>query len=267
MRWLFLLLLLACPSVKAQTSMEGGARVAALGGAGTALTGESWGHANPASWATLSERHVGFFATQAFGLEALQLGALHVVYPFAVGTMAVGARTFGYEAYRETRFEWGGARGFSLGTTRQFNLGIKFQYLQVSVPGYGSGNTITAGIGGLVQVLPGFDLGFHATNLHQPSIAADELARTLAIGIAYAPIPSLRVVTDVYKDVRFPLSLRAGIEAQPVKVLSIRAGTTTAPARISTGVGLHVGRIVADLAAERHVYLGWSPAIAFGMTW
>lgn len=266
--WTFVFfLLLFCSPAFAQTSMEGGARVAALGGAGTALAGDSWGYANPASWSTLAGRSVGFFATQAFGLEELRLGAAQYAEPFAFGTVALGARSFGFEDYRETHLNVGAARGFRLGTARHFHLGINLRYHRVSIPSYGSAGALALGLGGLVSVLPALDVGFHATNLHNPKLGTEELARTLALGLAYAPNARLRVVADLYKDVRFPLSLRAGIEVQPIEALSLRAGATTEPSRITTGVGFHLGRIVADVAAERHEVIGWSPAVAFGLQW
>ncbi|HMB90463.1 MAG TPA: hypothetical protein VKP65_06430 [Rhodothermales bacterium] len=121
----------------AQTAMEGGARAAALGGAATALPADVWGHGNPASWATLPGRAISFFATEAFGLSALRLGAVQYVEPTRFGAFSAGARTFGFEDYRETRFLVGFARGFSLGTTRRFHAGLRLRYHQVSIPEYG----------------------------------------------------------------------------------------------------------------------------------
>ena len=69
---LVFMLLLGTPlNGRAQTSTDGGARAAALGGAATALADEATGYANPATWATFSGRAVSFFASEAFGLAAL----------------------------------------------------------------------------------------------------------------------------------------------------------------------------------------------------
>lgn len=261
------LLLLANSEARGQTSMDSGARAAALGGAATALSGEAWGYANPAAWSTLPGRFVGFYATQAFGLSELRLGAAQYAEPMRLGTVALGARTFGFEDYRETHVNAGFARGFRLGTSRRFHLGVSARYHRVSIPEYGAAGTVELSVGWLVNVLPSLDAGFQATNLHMPELGGDELPRTLSLGLSYAPLDELRVVVDAYKDVRFPLSIRSGIEVRPVEVLFLRVGATTEPSRLTAGVGVRLGALMADVAAERHEVLGWSPAVAFAIQW
>ena len=266
---LMLALLLGSPlSGQAQTSTEGGARAAALGGAATALSHEPTGYANPAAWATFMARAVSFFASEAFGLAALRLGAAAYVEPTPFGTFAAGARTFGFDDYRETHFHAGFARGFRLGSTRRFHLGISLRYQRIAIPGYGGTGVLALGLGGLVQVRPGVQVGFQATNLHRPKLAGrEELPRTLSLGLAYQPAEQVLIVLDAYKDVRFPLSVRAGVEVLPVAVLFLRAGATTAPQRITAGAGLRLGKLTADIAGEHHEVLGWSPALSVGLSW
>ena len=167
------LLMFACP-VHAQTSMEGGARAAALGSAATALPADVWGQGNPASWSTLPGRAISFFATEAFSLSALRLGAVQFAEPTRLGAFSVGARTFGFEEYRETRFLAGFAREFNMGTTRRFHVGLRLRYHQVSIPDYGQASTLGLGVGGIVNVLPNLHLGIQATNFHHPKLAGRE---------------------------------------------------------------------------------------------
>ena len=267
--FLILVLLLGSPHKgRAQSSIEGEARAAALGGAATALTHAPTGYANPASWATFSGRAVSFFAFEAFGLAALRLATAAYVEPTALGTFAGGARMFGFEAYRETHFYGGFARGFSLGATRRFHAGFSLRYYRVSIPGYGKAGTLGLALGGLVEVWPSVRVGFQATNFHVPKLAGrEELSRTLALGLAYTPIEQVLVVLDVYKDVRFPLSVRAGVEIQPVTAFAVRAGAATEPSRFTAGAGVRLGKVVADVAGERHAVLGWSPGVSFGLHW
>ena len=252
----------------AQTAMEGGARAAALGGAATALPGDVWGQGNPASWSTMPGRAISFFATEAFGLSALRLAAVQYVEPTRFGAFSAGARTFGFEDYQETRFLAGFARGFSLGTKRRFHAGLRLRYHQVSIPEYGQASALGLGIGGLMNILPSLHLGFQATNFHHPKLAGHEaLDRSLSLGLAYTPVEQLLVVVDAYQDPDFPLSFRGGLEVQPVPVLVLRAGMTTEPSRFTAGAGLRLGKLMADLAGEKHEVLGWSPAISFGVQW
>lgn len=264
----------APPRAAAQTtlSMEGGARAAALGHAATALPGDVWGFANPASWATLPGRALSFYAGQAFGLADLRFGAAHIVEPTALGAFAGGARTFGSEDFRETTLTLGYARGLRLGTTRAIYVGADVRYVRVAQGGgYGSAGAAGLSLGGLVAVLPGVHFGARATNLNAPTLATEaggeELPRTLALGLGYAPDERLLVLVDAFKDIDHPLSVRAGAELRLVEALALRAGVTTAPTRFTTGAGLRTGRIRASVVAEQHQDLGWSPAASLGLQW
>lgn len=279
-RTLFFLLLIAMlmgltsrsTAAQTTTSMEGGARAAALGHAATALPGDLWGFSNPASWATLPGRALSFYAGQAFGLSAMRFGAAHYVEPTALGAFAGGARTFGSEDFRETTFNLGYARGFSLGTTRAIYVGVDVRYFQIAQGGgYGSAGAAGLSLGGLVPILPGVHFGASATNLNGPTLRTEtgdeELPRTLALGLSYAPDERLLVLVDGFKDIDRPLSVRAGAELRPVEALAFRLGVTTAPTRFTAGVGLRLDRIRAAVAAEQHQDLGWSPAASLGLQW
>ena len=273
-RSILLILCFAAAPAAAQTttSMEGGARVMALGGAATALTEDVWGASNPAAWATLPGRAFSFFAGQAFGLSALRLGAFHYAEPTRYGAFAGGARTFGFEDFRETHFNAGFARGFRLGTSRRLFLGTNARYVHVvQGGGYGSAGTVGLSLGALVSVLPAVTFGAHATNLNAPSLStemgAEELPHTLALGLSYTPDERLLVLLDAFKDIDRPLSVRAGVQVLPVEALALRAGITTQPTRFTAGLGLRTGRLRAGLAAEQHQALGWSPAASLGLQW
>lgn len=265
---ILLFVLFAAWPAHAQTAMEGGARAAALGGAATALSADVWGHGNPASWSTLPGRAISFFATEAFGLSELRLGAAQYAEPTRFGTFSLGARIFGFEDYRETRFLAGYARGFSLGTARRIHAGIRLRFHQVSIPEYGQASALGLALGGLVNILPNLDLGFQATNFHNPKLAGDDaLDRSLSLGLAYSPAEQLLIVADAFQDTDFPLSFRGGVEVQAVSALVLRAGFTTEPKRFTAGAGLRMGKLAADVAGENHEVLGWSPAISFGVQW
>jgi hypothetical protein len=271
--WLFAA---APPSAVAQgaLSMEGGARVAALGGAGTALPGNAWSLANPAAPSMLDGRAVSFYATQGFGLSELRLGALSYAEPTSYGTFALGARTFGFDAFRETVFSLGYARSFSLGTSRTVHVGGAARYHRLMLGrrsdgvSYGSAGALAFSLGALVRLLPRLTLGAAATNVNAGAYAeGGDLPQTLAVGLAYRAADRLLVTADAVKDIDFPLSARAGLEVTPVEVLVLRVGVANAPARVTAGAGLRLGALRARLAFERHETLGWTPAAGLAYAW
>lgn len=263
-----LLLLLGAETTHAQLVplAEGGARTLALGRAATALDGDVWAHYNPSSWAGLEGRAASAFASQAFGLSELRVGAVAYAEPTRYGTFAATARTYGFEDFRETHFGVGYARAVPISASRVIHVGATVGYTGVSITDYGSGGALGLGLGALMEVLPGLDFGFHAYNLNRPELTEfDPLRSGLSVGVAYRPVEPALVLLSVDKDVDFPVSFRGGVEVQPVDVLFLRTGFTTEPVRFSTGVGVAVGVLRADVAAERHEVLGWTPAFGFGV--
>ncbi len=244
------------------------ARGVALGGATTALPGDFGSHASPAAAALATERELVFYAQEAYGLTALRLAGLHTVVPITWATITGGVATFGFEEYRELYASLSVSRGFSLGTSRRIYAGARLRYYHTHIASYGSAQTLGLSAGALVAVLPTLHFGIHAINLNGPSITdAAELPQVLAIGVSYQATATARILVDLVKDIDFPLSVRSGLEVYPIPRLALRAGVHTTPTRFAAGTGLRLGRLHADLAAHRHLELGWTPAVALGLRW
>ena len=244
---------------------EGGARALALGRAATALEGEVWGHYNPASWATLPGRAGAAFASQAFGLSELRVGAVALAEPTRYGTFAATARTYGFEDFRETLVGLGYGRAIPVSASRAIQTGVHLRYHTVSITDFGSSGALGVSLGAIMEVVSGVQFGFFAQNLNRPELSdLDPLQTKLDVGLAYRLEHAL-VLFAVSKDVDYPVSFRGGLEVQPIDVLFLRAGFTTEPVRFSTGLGVAVGMLRADIAAERHEVLGWTPAFGVGV--
>jgi hypothetical protein len=261
---------LLCRPACAQSSYDlyGSARADALGNGTTALPSTTGVQANPAARAGLARATAQFYARQSFGLSALRYGAAHGAVPFGWGTVSVGLSTFGFDDYREVHATTGYARGVSFGTSRTVRLGAAFRYYHTSISGYGSTGAVGIHLGLGVSLLRGLHLGAHATNVNGATLAeGTPLPRTLAVGLCYDATSTIRLTTDVFKDIRFPASVRGGLEVQPVSPLFLRAGVTTAPIRFAGGAGIRLGRLRAQVAAEQHQTLGWSPSASLQIQW
>lgn len=118
----------------------------------------------------------------------------------------------------------------------------------------------------MTEVVQDLQFGFLAQNLNRPEYSdLDPLQTSLDVGLAYRPIEEARVLLSVAKDLDYPVSFRGGVEVRPVDELFLRTGFSTEPVRFSGGVGVAVGALRADIAAERHEALGWTPAFEFGV--
>ena len=246
----------------------GSARTSGLGYASTALTAAVGIQANPGASALRERRTVSFFAREAFGLAALRYGAVYGTWPADWGAVSVGASTFGGEGYREVHYSLGYARGLQFGTSRTVHVGLTGRYYYTRIDGYGGAGALGVHLGILLPLLPSLHLGAHATNVNSPSLVEGEaLPQTLSVGLRYRATSRLLVVTDVFKDLSYPASVRAGVEVRPISMLALRAGVTSSPTRFTGGVGVRLGWIRAHLAAEQHPTLGWSPSASIDVRW
>jgi len=258
------------PSTYAQSAYDlyGSARTSALAYASTALGTTAGVQANPAASALHRRRLVSFYARESFGLSPLRYGALYATWPATWGVPSVGASTFGGEGYREVHYSLGFARALSFGTTREMQVGFTARYYHTRVEGYGGAGAFGLHLGVLLPLLPALHLGAQAANVNGPSLVDGEtLPQTLSVGVRYRVNERFLIVMDVFKDLDFPASVRAGLEVRPLSMLALRAGVTSAPTRFTGGVGLRLGRIRAHLAAEQHHRLGWSPSASLEVDW
>ncbi len=248
--------------------LYGSPRAAGLGYASTALTSGAGVHTNPASSALRQQWSFSFFARESYGLAAFRYGAAHGTWPTSWGTVSGGASTFGGDEYRELHYSLGYARGLQFGTSRTVYVGLTGRYYHTRIDGYGSAGAIGLHLGLLLPLLPSLYLGAHATNVNAPTLTDGEaLPQTLSVGLQYRVGPRVRILTDVFKDLSFPVSVRSGIEVRPISMLALRAGVTTAPVRFTGGVGIRLGRLRAHVAAEQHQELGWSPSASLELRW
>ena len=250
---------------------EGGARRLALGRAGVALGAQTWGTANPATWATLADRRVALEGSQAFGLRDLRLGGASAASPTPLGTVALSGRTFGGGALRETRVVVGAARSLALSGARALDAGLAVGLESASTDGYGSVSTLLLDAGLQADLLPALRLGLAARNLLGIGRGPDaDLQRsvstvpTLTAGLAYTPSDRAVLVLDALQDLDRGLSVRGGVEVRPVDALALRAGVSTAPVRLTAGLGVVAGPLRADVSAEQHETLGLTPAFGVG---
>lgn len=246
----------------------GSAKADGLAQATTAAPSARGPHANPAAHGPAQASSAAFYAQEPFGMSVLRYGAVGLSAPFQWGTLIGGGSTFGFEDYREIHYTLGAARGVSFGTSRSVYLGLVLRYHHTRIAGYGRAGGLALNPGLLVKVLPSLHLGAHATNINGSSLTEGEpLPRTLALGVQYRAHDTVRILVDLFKDVVFPATARVGLEARPVDAFVLRAGGSTAPTRFSAGIGVALGPLEADLAAQQHQQLGWSPSASLRFDW
>lgn len=253
MRILVAVVCLATQSVPGQP-LEYGPRAAALGGAGVALAGDATLLINPASAAGSRAWFAHAFASRAYGLSELSqlvAGAGH-----RIGGMAVTATVFGFgfKEYRDLSLQVGAARRIERART---DWGLRITATEVSIRGHGSFWSLSAGIGAIVALSRTLSIGL---SIERVASAGENFGqrRRLSGGLAFQLADPVTFVADTVADPGFPVDWRLGIEATPVNAVSLRTGISAEPHTLSLGIRVHVTRLSADVAAQRHDQLGWS---------
>lgn len=247
-----------------------GARELSMGRATTALPESDWSlFANPAMISATAPG-ISFFGVRYYGLDEITDLGVVAVSPTRLGAMAFGAHRFGDDLYNESRLRLGYKNEYQ---GVHFGLVANYNHLAMG-GGYGSAGAIGVDVGVAARILDGLWLAAKAVNVNQPSYGEysgirEELARDLSIGMSYQISDLLVFSTEAVKDIRFPLSYRAGFDAKILGGFRGRAGVTTEPVTFAGGFGLSSKSWAVNVGVQQHEnpLLGMSPAMDFRLSW
>jgi len=264
-----LLILLTVFSTIASAGFEQsalGPHLRALGGAGTALSGESYAlFLNPSSIAVLRGLHAeAEYLPAQFGLKELALKSATISGALFGMKCALAGSRFGFELYSENSLGLALARDIP-----PLDVGVMLNYYSVSISSYGSSATFGIDVGVGVEIRDGLRWGCALRNINAPVIgpAREPLPQALTTGISYCPVHTIVIVADYRKEAAFDASLHFGLEYSPFQEISFRVGTSDYPDTYSCGIGLVIGTASISYSLNVHDELGLTNAIAVGVTW
>lgn len=241
-----------------------GARSIAAGQTGVSIPNNSWAVFSNSALLTTEHRQVSFYGFRYSGFTEITDFAASVTIPTGTNhSSAAGINSYGFDLFRETSIRAGYKYTFE-----HLHIGSTIHYTHVQQGGgYGSTGAIGADIGIAIVIAEKFWVGTRATNLNQPSFSttSEELSRELAIGASYLPAERVMISTEIVKDVRFPLSFRAGAEAELIPGFFARTGTSTNPETYAAGFGYKASLWQINFGVQQHIPLGLSPAIDVGL--
>ena len=238
-----------------------GARPTALSDAFVAAGNSPWLTVyNPAGLASCRSIESALFLNpQQFGLKELRTISAAGVIPIGVGSVGIVVGQFGFNLYRETQLTVGVGGTIDAG----ISVGGAVNLVRISLDRYGSTIARTYDVGALVDVVDGLRIGCDWKNVTAQKIAAtgEALPQLLTTGLCYSPSADSRLSIDLEKDIRFPFSLRMGLEHSFLKVLTMRFGICSNPDKISCGIGLRIAGLELSYAGYSHPQLGWTHQI------
>ncbi|HLP17016.1 MAG TPA: hypothetical protein VK470_12200 [Bacteroidota bacterium] len=230
------------------------------GHTGCAGSGADFTQVNPAALAACVRPHIALFHSPSpFEIPALSHSGISAALPFRFGTIQCTLTRSGMDLFREHT----AMLTYAVALDPAISIGASYVYNTLSIEGYGSAQTSGVDLGISASPASGLTLGASVLNVNRPVIgaASDELPRVFILGMSYQLSSYACVSADMVKDVRFPESIHAGVEAAPLEFISIRAGTSTEPARIYGGLGIRAFAFEINYAIVTHQELGLTHTI------
>lgn len=238
-----------------------GARATSLSSAVVALPGSEGLFHNQAGLAYIDNISAVISYESEFLLKELSLMAAGIVVPTATGTFSAAYCRFGAGPYNENKFGLAYSRKFG----NIISAALQFDYLSENYPENSSPFIAFTVEGGLIiGNQDKFLAGIHFFNPVMAEMkmpwGKETIPRTIRAGSSWMLVPGLIFCSEMEKTNKLPVVFKTGIEYNLHPAVSIRAGMSCTPLKISGGAGFHLGKMLFDVAFSYHGNLGFTPS-------
>lgn len=260
MKRLFLvILILWAVNLSAQfENTDVGARPTALGGAFTSLSDNSLAiFYNPAGLGQIKYREFSaFYSPAPFGLTDLSTASLSYSEPLSFGTLGAAFKTYGFDLYRENNFIVSYGNSYK----QKIYYGANLNLYNLHIQNYNSAIAFGLDIGAMAYIAKFLQWGFFGKNITGAKIgeSKEKIAQVYRTGFTFQPEGNIRVIGEIEKDVKYPLSVRGGMEYSVIDFLDLRFGVGSQPTIFSAGVGINYNLFSFDYAFTKSEDLGFT---------
>jgi hypothetical protein len=238
-----------------------GTKAIGMANAFSAVSDNCWATSyNPAGLAGISGFQCSvFIVPEQFGLQELKTSAIAAAAPLSFAAMGITAEKFGFDLYSETEFGLAFARRID----RNISAGLSFQYYRLDIARYGTANSFFISGGLMAHILERVDVGFSANNITAAHLGrtGEKMPQVMNLGACWHPYHDLQISMEMEKDVRFPSSLKMGIEQLVFSVIALQAGVANNPDKYSFGIAAEYSLFEFGYAGYSHPDLGWTHQI------
>jgi len=234
-----------------------GARAAATGYSSLTLKDEWALFNNPGGLASIENKTFAF----AHDVRPLFTSANRTAALFAspvrnAGVAGIGVYRFGDELYNEQMLSTAFSNQFGLAS-----LGLRINYLQLNVEGFGRKGLVGIDFGGIANITPQMSVGASIQNINQMKVSKlDEeyMPVIMRTGVQIKPVEDFMIMVEVEKALDKQTLYRAGFEYQAVDKFFFRSGFNLYPSALFGGIGAELKKIKIDYAINNNYYLGSS---------
>ena len=150
--------------------------------------------------------------------------------------------------------------------SEEITLGANMRYGALSIKGYGRTGSVLVDVGAVIRLHQKVRWATALKNAHYAAIgkAKESLPQVILSGMSVDILSNLILNVDIYKDTRFPVDMRVGIEYSPVRIISFRIGAGLNPSRTCAGFSINLRQFRIDYGYKSHIDLGATHLFSFG---
>lgn len=200
-----------------------------------------------------------------FGLKELQTVSIAGAVKKDWGTLGFGISRFGGKLFNQQMLGIGFSNQLGI-----VSFGVKADWFQTNIQGFGSGNSLLISFGGVAELGPKLFLAAHVSNVNRGKISSESeerLPSAIQMGISYFPSPSVKLYLELEKDLEIDPLVRSGLEYNFKDWLFLRAGVKSNPGDLFFGFGLEPGKFVIDYAFGQNTALGSTHHLSLAWRW
>jgi len=209
---------------------------------------------NPAGLAELEKTSALFAYRTIFDFTPFNTVSAGVAFPTKIGTAGVSVFRFGDNKFNSQMLS--GMFSHQIGI---LSLGIRANYLQFNIEGFGRKAIFVADMGAIAKLSDQLSFGVQVTNFTQSSVSDEDQERVptiINIGLSYEPTANLFITMEGEKDVDLEADLKFGLEYKILDKIFVRTGFTIDKGTHSYGAGIELDQFFFDYGIKIDQYLG-----------
>ncbi len=234
-----------------------------LGGVSSPI-GNSWSiFNNPAGLTYLNGADAIFGYQTIFDYSPFNTVTAAVNYPTEFATASFGVYRFGDELFNSAMASLGLAKKIGI-----MSLGIKADYLQYNIDGFGKKAVFVAEMGGIATLTPHLTFGMHLYNFTQAVISdakGEKVPVIIRLSMKYKAAENLALYLEGEKDIDLDADVKFGLAYAIIEALELRTGFSTTTNRMTFGAGFNVKQFTIDYGLRSNPSLGATHN--FGLTY
>lgn len=260
----FIIFLFIAHLSEAQEIFSPASRAQSLAGASATLK-DAWSvFGNQAGLAAIKRPVMGGTFQNRFLVKELSTSAGLFILPVQSSVFALSLYQFGKTAFRQEKLGIAYARSLN----PHFHAGLQFNYYRYFMAEENKTlGTYGIELGFQYHLKKKVLLGFHVLNPYKTAIKTFSgeynYPMRYTLGSWFQLSGSFGFVTELEKQLSYPLIVKTGFEYDIRNKLMLRTGFAAKPFQLTAGMGFEVKHLKIDWAVAYNQYLGNSPSASF----